>query len=99
MEWQDVAAALNRLGRPQAERDLLREQRQMLAQGVPPELVGRAASAVLMPWNGGQLEQPGVEGELTFEASPLLADLRYEHVKGDVHPYFHRQPGPIGGQQ
>lgn len=90
MEWQDVAAGLNRLTGAVLERDAqraefwFRERGYVSVQFLPDTEVEHDSAM----W------AHGVPPELIGRAGTV-----YEHVKGPVHPYLRFEPGPIGGQQ
>jgi hypothetical protein len=97
MEWQDVAAALNKLTGAMLERDAQRAEPWFRERGyVSVEFLPDTEAE-----HDAALWEHGVPPELIGRAGQLLAPgpVVYQHVVGPVHPYLHFEPGPIGGQQ
>lgn len=97
MEWQDVAAAFNRMPGMAFARDALRSANWFGEVGHSTEADLPAAEVE----HDTAMWAHGVPPELIGRAGTLQlpGDVVYQHVKGPVHPYFHLPPGPIGGDQ
>jgi hypothetical protein len=97
MEWQDVAAALNRKPGMAFARDALRSANWFGEVGYSTEADVPAAEVE----HDAAMWAHGVPPELIGRAGTMLVppDVMYRHVKGPVHPYLRFEPGPIGGEQ
>lgn len=88
MEWQDVAAALNRLEEPPVVRDVMRAARRFGPVGYSTEEDLPTAEVE----HDTAMRHPGVRRGAVKELNV------YQHVVGPVHPYLRFRPGPIGGR-